>query len=66
MYLVINKCVTAVKLSNFSRHHLRNHSTSDIGVLDYIGVLYRKEYSPEVWHIPPGTPCINYAVDDLL
>jgi len=32
MYLVINKCVTAVILSNFSRHFLRNRSTSDIGV----------------------------------
>jgi len=39
MYLVINKCVTAVILSNFSRHYLRNRSTSDIGVLGYIGVL---------------------------
>jgi len=33
MYLVINKCVTAVILSKFSRHYLRNRSTSDIGVL---------------------------------
>ena len=39
MYLVANKCVTAVILSNFSRHYLRNSSTSDIGVLGYIGVL---------------------------
>jgi hypothetical protein len=28
----------------------------DIGVLGYIGVLQHKEHSPEVWHIPPGTP----------
>jgi len=54
MYLVINKCVTAVILSNFSRHYLRNRSTSDIGVLGYIGVQ-----SPEVWHIPPGALCIK-------
>ena len=33
MYLVINKCVTAVKVSNFSGHYLRNRSTLDIGVL---------------------------------
>ena len=46
MYLVINKCVTAVILSNFSRHYLRNRSTSDIGGLGYIGVLKRKEHSP--------------------
>ena len=39
MYLVINKCVTAVTLSNFSRHYLRNRSTLDIGVLGYIGVF---------------------------
>ena len=37
MYLVINKCLTAVILSNFSRHYLRNRSTLDIGVLGYIG-----------------------------
>jgi hypothetical protein len=23
-----------------------------------IGILYHKEHPPEVWHIPPGTPCI--------
>jgi len=36
---MLNKCVTAVILSNFSPHYLRNRSTSDIGVLGYIGVL---------------------------
>jgi len=39
MYLVINKCVTAVKVSNFSGHYLRNRSNLDIGVLGYIGIL---------------------------
>ena len=39
MYLVINKCVTAVKVSNFPGHYLRNRSTLDIDVLGYIGVL---------------------------
>jgi hypothetical protein len=39
MNLVINKRVTAVILSNFSRNYLRNRSTLDIGVLGYIGVL---------------------------
>ena len=66
MYLVINKCVTAVILSNFSRHYLRNRSTLDIGVLGYIGVFYLKEHSPEVWHIPPGTPCIWIKLWSLL
>jgi hypothetical protein len=39
MYLVINKCVTAVKVSYFSDHYLRNRSTLDIGVLGYIGIV---------------------------
>ena len=38
-YLVINKCLTAVKDSKFSGHYLRKRSTLDIGVLGYIGVL---------------------------
>ena len=59
MYLVINKCVTAVKVSNFSCHYLRNRSTLDIGVLGYIGIVQHKEHSPEVLSIPPGTLCIG-------
>ena len=59
MYLVINKCVTAVKISNFPGHYLRNRSTLDIGVLCYIGRVQHKEPSPEVLSIPPGTPCIQ-------
>ena len=39
MYLVINKCVTDVKVSNFSGYYLRNRSTLDIGVLGYIGIV---------------------------
>ena len=58
MYLVISKCVTAVKVSNFSGHYLRNRSTLDIRVLGYIGIVQHKEHSPEVLSIPPGTPCI--------
>ena len=58
MYLVINKCVTTVKVSNFTCHYLRNPSTLDIGVLGYIGIVQHKEHSPEVLSIPPGTPCI--------
>ena len=56
MYLVINKCVTAVKVSNFSGHYLRNRSTVDIGVLGYIGIVQHKEHSPEDLSIPPGHP----------
>jgi hypothetical protein len=58
MYLVINNCVTAVTVSNFPGHYLRNISTLDRGVLGYIGMLYHKEHPPEVWQIPPETPCI--------
>ena len=63
MYLVINKCVTAVKVSNFSCHYLRNRSTLDIGVLGYIGIVQHKKHSPEVLSIPPGTPCIHGCAD---
>ena len=56
MYLVINKCVTAVKVSKFSGHYLRNRSTLDIGILGYIGIVQHKEHSPEVLSIPPETP----------
>ena len=44
MCLVINKCVTAVKVSNFSGRYLRNRSTLDIGVLGYIGIVQHKEH----------------------
>ena len=59
MYLVINKCVTAVKVSNFSGYYLRNPSTLDIGVLGYIGIVQHREHSPEFLSISPGTPCIQ-------
>ena len=62
MYLVINKCVTAVKVSNFSGHYLRKRSTLDIGVLGYIGIVKHKGHSPEVLFIPPGTPCIYTCI----
>ena len=39
MYLVINKCVTAAMLSNFSHHYPRNRSTLGVGVVGYIGVF---------------------------
>ena len=58
MYLVVNKCVTAVKILKFPDHYLRNRSTLDIGVLGYIGIVQHKEHSPEVLSFPPGTPCI--------
>ena len=61
MYLVIIKCVTTVKVSNFSGHYLRNRSTLDICVLGYIGIVQHKEHSPEVLSIPPGTRCIAWG-----
>ena len=60
MYLVINKCVTAVKVSKSSGHYLRNRSTLDIGVLGYIGIVQHTEHSPEVLSIPPVTPRIYF------
>jgi len=62
MYLVINKCLTVVKISNFSGHYLRNRSTLDIGVLGYILIVQHKKHSPEVLSIPPGTPCIDMVM----
>ena len=59
MNLVISKCVTAVKVSNFTCHYLGNRSTLDTGVLGYIGIVQHKEHPPEVWSVPPVTPCIT-------
>ena len=58
MYLIINKWVIAVKVSNFSGQYLRNHRTLNIGVLGYIVIVWPKEHSPEVRSFPPGTLCI--------
>ena len=58
MNLVISKCVTDVKVSNFSGRYLRNRSSLGIGVLGYIGIVQHKEHAPEILSIPPGTPCI--------
>jgi len=62
MNLVINKCVTAVKVADFSGHYLRNRSTLDIGVSGYIGKVQHKEHSPEVLSISPGTFCILFLL----
>jgi len=39
MYLVINKCVTAVNVSNFTGHYLPNRSTLGIGVLGFFVIV---------------------------
>jgi len=49
---------TPQKPTLFDGHCLRNRLTLDIGVLGYIGIVQHKEHSPEVSHIPPGTPYI--------
>ena len=59
MNLVISKCVTAVKVSNFTGHYLPNRSTLDIGVLGFFGIVSHKEHPPEVWSLPPVTPCTH-------
>ena len=58
MNLVISKCVTAVKVSNVTGDYLPNRSTLDIGVLGFFGIVSHKEHPPEVWSLPPVTPCI--------
>ena len=60
MNLAIIRCVTAVKVSNFTCHYLRNRSSLDIGVLGYIGIVQHKEHPPEVWSAPPVTPFTGY------
>ena len=49
---------TTKKSTLFSGQYLRNHWTLDIGVVGYIGIVWPKEHSPEVWSVPPVTPCI--------
>jgi len=49
----------------FDGHYLSNRSTLVIGVLGYIGIVQHTEHSPEVSHIPPGTPCIPHFVTDF-
>jgi len=49
---------TPQKPTLFDGHYLRNRSTLDIGVLDYIGIVQHKEHSPDVLSISPGTLCI--------
>ena len=56
---------TPQKPTLFDGHYLRNRSTLDIGVFDYIGIVQHKEHSPEVLSIPPGTPCIYVNVDEV-
>ena len=60
MYLVINKCVTAVKVSKFSGHYLRNRSTLDIGVLGYIGILNIRNTLPKSGTFLLGHPVYIY------
>ena len=49
---------TPKKSTIFSGKYLCNRSTLVIGVLGYIGIVWPKEHSPEVWSVPPVTPCI--------
>ena len=59
MYLVINKCVTAVKVSNLSGHYLRNRSTLDIGVLGYIGIVNIRNTLPKYFTFLLGHPVLG-------
>ena len=58
-YTAVDYSTRKCKMSTlFSGHYLRNRSTLDIGVLGYVGIVQHKEHSPEVWSVPPVTPCI--------
>jgi len=41
-----------------SRHYFCKPLTVDTGMFCYIHVNEPEERSPEIWHIPPQTPCI--------
>jgi hypothetical protein len=38
-YFEYSKCVTAVKVSNFTGQYLPNRSTLDIGILGFFGIV---------------------------
>jgi hypothetical protein len=65
MNLLINKCVTAVILSNFAGHYLRNRSTLDIGVLGYWVYFNIRNILPKSGRFLLGHPVYNYDVDLL-
>ena len=56
---------TPQKPTHFDGHYLRNRSTLDVGVLGYIGIVWPKEHSPEVSHVPPVTPCMCWSYQEL-
>ena len=60
MYLVINKCVTAAILSNFSRHYLRNRSTLDIGIWVTSVYFNLRNILPKSGTFLPGHPVYVY------
>ena len=49
-------------LFSLANIYVCNRSTLDIGVLGYIGIVWPKEHSPEVWSVPPVTPCITEGI----
>jgi hypothetical protein len=48
----------------FNCNYLPNRSTLDIGVLGFFGIVSHKEHPPEVWSVPPVTPCM-YKKEEL-
>jgi len=53
---------TPQKPTLFNGHYLRNRSTLDIGVLDYIGIVQHKENSPEFCPFLLGHPVYKCIV----
>ena len=52
---------TPQKARLFDGHYLRNHSTLDIDVLGYIGIVQHKEHSPESRTFHLGHLVYNYV-----
>jgi len=57
------RAITQLGLSTCNRKKTaifpRKHSSLEIGMFGCIDVNQPKERSPEVWHIPPETPCAH-------
>jgi hypothetical protein len=61
MYLVINACVTALNLENFSHHYLHNRSTLEIVVFGYTDANSLINILPKHGIFPQKTWCIHHA-----
>ena len=49
---IINKCITALILYNFSHYYFCDPLTLGVGIFGYIKVIKLKDFYSEVWYIP--------------